>query len=177
MKKIITALVFVLAACFAIAQDKQPPGMRMEITEVSENDNNYSVFTYKDDVGSLGYYLSIGHEYDYIGTELRHIDEICLFLGITTDDTYDSLGFLADFFDNEAGTTVKFTCRMSTGAEKLSDYTSVSCMVVRHGLQGKRLNFKYQIDNHSIETELTQSSLKSLRRGFRAYQKTHRNKK
>jgi len=163
MKKIIITIFLAFAVCFSFAQEKQPAEMRMEITEVSEDGNEYSVFTYKDKGGSTEYYMGLGRNCD-----------ICLFLGITADEAYESLSFLMDFFDNEAGTTVKFTCRLSVGAEKLGDYTSVSCMVVRHGMKGKHLNFKYECENHIIETEITQSAIKSLRSSFKAYRKMHK---
>ena len=83
MKKILIALALIFPAFFAAAQEI-PAGIRMEVVEISDNDDQYSVFTYKDeDDGAAAYYLSVGRVYSSFeavfegGTDisLTHVDE------------------------------------------------------------------------------------------------------
>ena len=65
MKRILTIIALVIATLPAFAQKQKniPAGMRMEIVEIEQDDNEYSIFTYKDDDGTFGSYLSLGHVY------------------------------------------------------------------------------------------------------------------
>lgn len=182
MKKHIITILLTLFAIVLVAQNN-PVGMRMEIVDIEEDDNEYSIFTYKDEDGTFGYYLSLGHIYhlleiirdDIDDFSIDHINETCLWLGATAEEAFDSLEFLLSFLQNDPGTTAKFRCRMSTGGEQLGDNNTANCEVVKRFLQRKRLNFQFSTGNHTAETDLTKSAIKSLRRSFKFYQKLHPN--
>ena len=59
MKRILTTIVLACVLTSAWAQDF-PAGMRNEIVEIEQNEDEYSLFTYKDEDGAFGYYLSLG---------------------------------------------------------------------------------------------------------------------
>ena len=61
MKRIIaiTALACVLTSAWA--QD-YPAGLRREVVEIEQNEDTYSLFSYKDEDGTFGYYLGLRHE-------------------------------------------------------------------------------------------------------------------
>lgn len=182
MKKILTAFVLAFVTVFASAQDI-PAGVRMEFTEIEQNDFQYSIFSYKDGTGTVGYYLSLGREVDLLEIfqdgdsdfSLGHVDEICLLLGATADEASATLDSLAALLDENPGTTAEFPCRLTGGAEKLSVPGTLNCLVVKRLLQGKRLCFQFVNGRHTAEVDLTKSSLKSLRWGFNLGRKMHPN--
>ena len=177
MKKLIITLMLALFAIVSFAQEG-PVGMRMEVVEFEQDDNEYSIFTYKDEDGTFGYYLSLGHVYrlleiyrdDISDFYLDHIDETCIWLGATSDEAMKAIDFLLEFLDNEPGATAKFRCRKTTGAGRLGDPDTANCMVIKRFLQGKRLNFQFSTGKRIAETDLTKSAIKSLRRGFKTMQ-------
>ena len=169
MKKTLIAIAFLIIAVFSFAQNTL--GTRMKILEVEEYNNDYSVFTYKDYYGSRDYYLSLGHIYNYMQTSREFmnelVSEICIYLGVTTDEAIDSIGYLLGLFGSEPGTTTMFRCRVATDSDKLSDYKNIKCMVVKRRIQGKCLSFQYETDKGIVETYMTKSSLKMLRKGLK----------
>ena len=169
MKRIITTLALACVLTSAWAQDF-PAGMRREIVEIEQNDHEYSLFSYKEEDGSLGYYLSLGRvtpivEAEIFGghTSFSHIDETCLCLGATKDEDLATIESLLALLDEAPGTTAAFQCRSSSGGERLSVPDQANCVVVKRFLQGKRLCFQFVSGEHTAEVDLTRSTLKSLR--------------
>ena len=169
MKRIITTLALACVLTSAWAQDF-PAGMRREIVEIEQNDHEYSLFSYKEEDGSLGYYLSLGHvtpivEAEIFGghTSFSHIDETCLCLGATKDEALATIESLLALLEEAPGTTAAFQCRRSSGGERLSVPDQANCVVVKRFLQGKRLCFQFVSGEHTAEVDLTRSTLKSLR--------------
>lgn len=182
MKRILTiiALVIVTLPAFAQKQKSIPAGMRMEICEAEQNDNAYSIFTYKDEDGTFGYYLSLGRVYrllevttDNSNMTLDHVNETCLLLGSTADEAAASLDALFEMFDAPVGTVKDYPCRLTTGAESLGDSSVATCMVVKRLLEGKRLNFLFKRGNHTVSADLTKSAIKTLRWNFKLGRKLH----
>lgn len=182
MKRIITTLVLALVAVFAIAQNRDiPAGIRMEVTEAGEDDEReYSIFTYKDEDGTFGYYLSLGREFklleilsDDSSSSLSHLDEACLWLGKTADEAAATLDSFLDLLDEPVGTVKEFPCRLTNGAEKLTDHSTAVCFIVKRFLQGKRLCFHFTAGRHTGEVDLTKSAIKSLRWSFNLARKIH----
>ena len=175
-------LALAFTTVFAFAQNI-PAGMRMEIIEVGQDDDEYSIFTYKDDDGTFGYYLSLGHKYDLLGIlvdddtdfSLSHIDETCLLLGATADEADATLNTLLVLVDGEPGTMVEFPCRMSMGAERLGGASTAICYVTKRLLQSKRLVFHFTSGSRTAEADLTKSAIRSLISGFKLGQKLHPN--
>ena len=181
MKRIFTALVLACMTLFAVAQNS-PSGMRMEIAEVGENDNEYCIFTYKDPDGSFGYYLSVGHVFqllellfDESSSSFGLVDETCLVMGETMDDAFAFLDSLLALLDEAPGTTADFPCRLTTGADQLFVPSTANAIVVKRFLQGKRLNFHFVSGSHTAEVDLTKSAVKSLRWNLDLYRKLHPN--
>jgi hypothetical protein len=182
MKRIFTIIAFACITLFAFSQNI-PAGMRMELTEVEENNNEYSIFTYKDQDGTFGYYMSLGHVYhlleiirdDVTDMSLDHIEETCLWLGANPEEALATIEALLEMLDKPEGTTAEYPCRISTGAGRLGDSSTAFCFVVKRLLQGKRLCFHFQVRNHTAEADLTKSAIKSLRWNFNLYQKMHPN--
>ena len=184
MKKVFLTLTLALATLCAFAQDF-PAGMRMEIAGVSEggefDENEFQVFTYKDADGSYGYYLSLGHTTNILSIfgadsesfSFGHMDETCLVMGGTADEALAFLDGLLDLIDKEPGSAAEFPCRLSTGAERLADAGTATCMVVKRFLQGKRLCFLFRSGERTAETDLTKGNIKALRSGITFYRKLH----
>ena len=174
MKRILTTLVLAFAAVFAFAQDRDiPAGMRMEITSIEDDDDQFSLFTYKDEDGTFGYYLSLGHEFNLLEifesdlfSSLSHMDEVCLYLGDSPEAVLNTLdGYLA-MLDEETGTTFEIPCRLTNGAEKLTERSTATGIVVKRFLQRKRLCLNFTIGDRSAEADMTKSGIKSIRWNF-----------
>lgn len=186
MKRILTIIALVIATLPAFAQKQKntPAGMRMEIVEIEQDDNEYSIFTYKDDDGTFGYYLSLGHVYrllevtrnDETDFTLDHVNETCLWLGADAEEASATIETLLELFDAPLATIKEFPCRLSTGAERLGESSIASCSVVKRLLQGKRLCFMFQSGGHTVQADLTKSALKSLRVSFNLHKKMHKDK-
>ncbi|MBR4146633.1 MAG: hypothetical protein IKU00_01935 [Bacteroidales bacterium] len=179
MKKIVLTITLALIAAFTFAQNNNPVGMRMEVTEITQDNNEYSIFTYKDDDGTFGYYLSLGRVYrileiivnDRNSSTLDHISETCLYLGTTADEAYDALEHLLDLLDQEPGTAVDIPCRLTNGSPTLTDSSTATCIVVKRFFQRKRLCFLFTSGRHTAQVDLTRSALKSLRWNLKMAQK------
>ena len=182
MKKIILlAAVAIMTAMSVQAQKNQPTNVRMEVTSVEQNDNEYELFTYKDEDGSINYYLSLGRvtrimdvffDPELAPFSLDHIDETCLCLGDTFDKAYDMLGDLLDFCDKDLGSSKDYPTRVSLG-QKLGDPATISCQVVKKALGGKRLEFFFADGAFTTQLRLTKSAIKQLRWAFKLDKKLH----
>lgn len=179
MKKIFLPLAIAFTTLFAQAQN-QPAGIRMELTEVGEDDNEFSIFTYKDEDGTFGYYLSVSHSFnileifsDDVNSSFSHINETCLWLGANADEARATLDSMTTLLDASPGTVAQFPCRRSSGADKLSVPDTATAVVVKRFLQGKRLNFQFVSGSHTAEADLTRGTLKSLISSFNLALKLH----
>ena len=181
MKRIITTALVAFVAVVAMAQ-KNPVGMRMEVAEVEQNNKEYSVFTYKDEDGTFGYYLSLGKVYrlmslirdpDAVNTSFDHIVETCIWLGATSDEAYATLGSILDLFDQDEETITEFSGRASTGGERLGAPNTSTCVVQKKPLGGKRLQFLFSTKTHTAETFISKSAVKQLRWSFKLDRKLH----
>ena len=187
MKRILITLAVAFFTLCAFAQNNAPAGMRMEIVEIGEDQNQSSIFTYKDEDGTFGYYLSLGTETtilaifqdngDGASSTFGFLDETCICMGATREEAFATLDKLLALLDEEPGTTTEFTCRLSSGAEKLGGTSRALCMVSKPLLQSKRLSFLFQSGGGSATAELTKSTIKSLRAGLELDQKLHPNNK
>ena len=177
MKRILTTIALACVLTSAWAQDF-PAGMRNEIVEIEQNEDEYSLFTYKDEDGAFGYYLSLGRVFPILEAEifggqtsLSHMDETCLCLGATKEEALATIEQLLALLEEPAGTTAAFQCRRtaafqcrrSSGGERLSVPDQANCVVVKRFLQGKRLNFQFVSGGRTADVDLTRSTLKALR--------------
>ena len=177
MKRILTTIALACVLTSAWAQDF-PAGMRKEIVEIEQNEDEYSLFTYKDEDGAFGYYLSLGRVFPILEAEifggqtsLSHMDETCLCLGATKEEALATIEQLLALLEEPAGTTAAFQCRRASGGERLSVPDQANCVVVKRFLQGnvkrflqgKRLNFQFVSGGRTADVDLTRSTLKTLR--------------
>lgn len=169
MKRILFTLVLSFIAVFAFAQEF-PAGMRFEVADIEEDEQSqFSVFKYKDDDGSVAYYLSVAYRLNVLGIfrdditdmTIDHIDETCLCIGADSDEAMEFLNGLLDLLNEAPGTTVEFESRKPAGAESLGDYSTATCIVMKR-LLGKRLRFIFESRNRTAETEMTRSAIRSL---------------
>lgn len=185
MKKILMwALIAVMMLSFDTfsASAKDVTGMRMEIAEDEDGDNEFSIFTYKDDDGTFGYYLSLGRVFRVMDilfdgntdTSFDHIDEVCLCLGATAEQAKVSLELLLSYFDEDINTIAEFPARMSTGAEKLGKPTIINCVVKKKFIKGKYLQFNFVSGKHSAEADLSKSTVKFLKKALELDMKRHK---
>ena len=174
MKRFLITLALACLMLSAFAQNRDiPAGMRMELSELTQDKNQYSIFTYKDADGTFGYYLSLGRVLDLLeifgdglgNTSLSHIDATCLWLGATPEEAGATLDALTNLFDEDPGVTAEFPCRLTNGAEGLTDHDTATCTVVKRFLQGKRLLFVFKSGSRTAEADLTKPGLKTLRWG------------
>ena len=179
MKRLLTTLALACMTLFAVAQNS-PFGMKMEITEVEENDNEYAIFTYKDPDGTFGYYLSVGHVLQLLDIFLDDpsssfglVDETCLVMGETMDDAFAFLDSLLALLDEAPGTTAEFPCRLTTGADQIFVPSTANAIVIKRFLQGKRISFHFLSGRHTADVDLTKSAIKSLRWNLDLYRKLH----
>ena len=179
MKRLLTTLALACMTLFAVAQNS-PVGMKMEIAEVGDDDNQFSIFTYRDPDGAFGYYLGVGREFDLLeifsddrSSSFGIVDETCLVMGETMDDAFAFLDSLQELLEEAPGTTAEFPCRMTTGADQLFAPSVANAIVVKRFLQGKRLSFHFISGKHSAEVDMTRSDIKMLRWNLNLYRKIH----
>lgn len=180
MKKAFLTITLALIAAFSFAQDI-PVGIRNEITEAGEDDNEYSIFTYKDEDGTFGYYLSLGRVYNILEVyresdrdfSIDHIDETCLYMGANLDDAFACLESLLNLLEEDLGTTREFPCRLTNGGLRLTDHCTATCIVVKRFLQRRRLCFHFPVGHRTAEVDLTRSAIKSLRWNLDLAKKMH----
>ena len=181
MKKIVLLMVVALIATINVQAQKTKPGIRMEIAESERDRGEYSVFTYQDQDGTFGYYLSAGRvthilgllRDDIVDAEFDSIKETCIWLGATSDEALASLDAILKLFDEDEDTTVEFNGRAATGAEQLGDPVLVSCTVTKKTLGGKRLMFVFPHGKHQGKAYLPKSVVKELRMQFKIDKKLH----
>ena len=179
----VIAIVALTCNSFTVSAKDTPVGMRMEIAEVEDDDNEFTIFTYKDQDGTVAYYLSLGRVFRIMdllfdgetNTSFDHVDEVCLCLGVTADEALASLDLLLSFYEEDVNTVAEFPARMATGAERLGDMTIIHCIVKKKFLKGKYLQFNFVSGKHSAEADLTKSTVKFLKKGLEFDMKRHKN--
>lgn len=185
MKKILMwAVIAITAFSFDSfsASAKDVTGMRMEIAESEEDDNEMSLFTYKDQDGTLGYYLSLGRVFrisdilfdNNVDNTFDHIDEVCLCLGTTADEALESLNTILALYDEDVNTVAELPARMCTGSERLGDFTTINCVVKKKFLKGKYLQFNFVSGKHSAEADLGKTTVKFLKKALELDMKRHK---
>ncbi len=182
--KLLILSLSVAMALPSMAQN-EPVGVRMESAEIEVNDEEeYSVFSYLDEDGTYGYYLSLEHEQELLSVasatssaSIEVEDEVCLWLGGDREAAIAALDTLLTLFDREPGTTVSMPARTCMG-ERLKDKIEINCVVQKKFLGGKRLWFFFEgVGGRPCEVTLSKSSVKQLRWGLKVDRKLHPNKR
>lgn len=180
MKRILLSLALACITVFSYAQKDLAVGIRFEVAEVEDNDDGYTIFKYKDQDGSIGYYLSLMHQTELLGividnasSSLSHFNEVCLNMGATSDDAIAFLDDLLELVGEDTGTTRDFEARLTNGAEFLTDSCTTTCYVKKGFLSGKYLDFVYEFKDRTQDVELRKGAIKSLRSTLKFNKKLH----
>jgi len=184
MKRLFYCLAFMLIPMMMSAQKDIPAGMRMEIAELELDDNEYSVFQYKDPDGTTAYYLSLGNVFHILGffrdditdMAIDHFDEACLVMGKTQEEAVAFMDELLEFLNEKIGTKKEFQYRKTNGADLLTDTDISTCTVTKRFLQSKRLSFQFVSGKRTVETDLKKSTIKNLRLNIKINKKLHPDK-
>lgn len=181
MKK--TLMIFLLCAITmgTVCAQNQPVDMRFEVTETEFDDDEYTIFTYKDSEAddSFGYYLSLGRVTKFLGAdeilniEVYNIYEVAIWLGATSDEALATIGSMIDLYDKDVNTAVEFSGRASTNNFKLGETVTATCVVGKKLLGGKRLEFLFPVDKYQAVCYVPKSVLKDLRNNFKIDIKLH----
>ena len=179
MKKILLMVVVAMMTAMTVQAQKQPTGMRVEVTEAETDNGEYSIFTYLDEDGTFGYYLSLGRTSDFIGAdeilgmEVKNLHEVTILLGATTDEALKTIDTILELYDKDVDTTVEFQGRAATNGFKLGEPITTSCTVVKKTLGGKHLQFLFPEGKRQARAYLSKSMLKQLRANFKFDIKLH----
>lgn len=182
MLALVAVFTLTLDTFTASAKDKAL-GMKLEIVETDNNDNQFSIFTYQEKGGAVGYYMGVGKEFDpseVFGYEIlggtlsvTHIDEVGLYLGSTVDEALKTLDAMLALYDKDVDFQTEFQGRLTTGSGQLDAPTTIPCVVKKKFLKGKFLRFYFVSGKHNAEADLDKSSLKFLRKGLELDKKRH----
>ena len=180
---------WMLVALFALVchipsawAQNQPAGIRMEVAEAETDKGDFSIFTYKDEDGTFGYYLSLGRVTKLLGairddiTDMSFDDirETTICLGATYDEALSTLNSIIDLFDKDVDTTAEFQGRATTGADRLGEPSTTNCIVDKKPVVGgKRLLFVFTSGNRQSKTYVSKTVLKELRTGLKIDKKLH----
>ena len=179
MKKLLTMLLLSVMTLTTANAQKQPAGMRVEVAEAETDNGEYSIFTYKDEDDSFGYYLSLGRVTDFLGAdeilgmEVKNLHEVTIRLGGTTDEALATIATILDLYDKDVDTMVEFQGRAATSGFKLGEPVTTICTVVKKTLGGKRLQFLFPEGKRQGRAYLSKSTLKELRMNFKFDIKLH----
>ncbi|MBR4240107.1 MAG: hypothetical protein IKQ03_11985 [Prevotella sp.] len=181
MKKILFLFVAAMMVTASAEAQNQPAGIRMEVAEAETDHGEYSIFTYKDNEETFGYYLGVSGVTHVLGlirdditdASFDSIREACLCLGSTSDEAFSMIDTILDLFDKDVNTTVEFKGRTATGSERLGEPNTVVCVVQKKPLGGKRLQFLFTKGQRQAHAYLTKTVLKELRAEFKIDKKLH----
>ncbi len=174
-------LLTVCALMTSLVVSAQPAGIRVEVAEQESDNAEYSIFTYKDSNAdsSFGYYLSVGRTKKFLGAdeilgmEVKNLHEVTVWLGATTDEALTSIASLLALYKKEAGFTTELQGRAATNGSQLGAPVTVTCLVEKKLLGGKRLQFFFPEGKHSSHAYLSKTVLKQLRMNFKIDIKLH----
>ena len=181
MKKCLMIIAATMMAAMSASAQNIPAGMRMEVAEAETDNSEYSIFTYKDDDETFGYYLGLGRVINYVSifrddiTDMafEDIKETCIWLGATYDEAYATLDDILDLFGKDVDTTVEFKGRAATGGDRLGEPNTSVCVVQKKPLGGKRLLFRFNCGKRQAETYLGKTVVKELRMELKLDKKLH----
>lgn len=180
MKKILLLVALLMTATMGVqAQKDIPANLRVEVAEAEKDDADYSIFIYKDDDGTRGYYMSLGGTRQIFSISVNGVTdfsiadvfETCIWLGTTSDEAFATIDTLLSLFDMEAGTERVFEGRTTNGAGLLTDPNIANCKVMKRLIGGKRLLFEFASGKYQCGVYLTKGVVKNLRFGLKTNMK------
>ncbi|MBR0534065.1 MAG: hypothetical protein IJK19_05180 [Bacteroidales bacterium] len=181
MKRFLITLAVALFTLPVSAQNI-PAKMRVEIADIEQNDDSYTIFQYKDaDDEAVSYYLALstdlgGFDFsigDDISGGIHDFDETCIFMGTNLSEAMSFLDTILDLFDQQPGTSLELACRPTLPFEGMGEYGTATCTLVK-GLFGKHLNVAFKgRNNRDALVELTRGNVRSLMTSLKIDRKLH----
>ena len=105
--------------------------------------------------------------------EVKNLHEVTVWLGATTDEALTSIASLLALYKKDAGFTTELQGRAATNGLQLGAPVTVTCLVEKKLLGGKRLQFFFPEGKHSSHAYLSKTVLKQLRMNFKIDIKLH----
>ena len=138
MKRILTVIAFLMISALAFAQ-------RTDYCSVKADSKDYQVFSYQDEGGTTGYYLSLGAP---AGT--------CIYIGSNAVEAQRTLNSLVHLVDSPEGTVQEFQARALSGGKLGAFGTTRSVVEKKSGT--KHISFPY----NQSESNLTKKTATSI---------------
>ena len=179
MKKVFLMAVIAIMTTVNVQAQNLPKGLRVEVAEAEGDKSEYSIFTYKDDDETFGYYLSLLRSPGFLdpgevlGVKVQGVRETCIWLGATFGEADATLDNILDLFDKDLGTSVEFKGRTTNGGGHLGEQNISTCVVDKKPLGGKRLKFFFTSGKHETHAYLNKAVVKELRSGMKVDKKLH----
>ena len=181
MKRLFAFFFSSLIATVVLAQNG-PVGVRMEYASVSEDDWEYTLFSYPESDGTLGYYLGVSVEFNLLEVfrddikdmSFGHIDEVCVWMGSNRAEVMESIDKMLSWYDAEVGTIFPLKARgVNGGGETLDGPMKADCILVKRIFSGRRLCFNFVSGNHTARADLKKGALKTLKHLFSVEGRLH----
>ena len=61
---VLVAFSMLTLDAFSASAQSKALGMKLEIVETDDNDNQFAVYTYQEQGGPVGYYMGVGREFE-----------------------------------------------------------------------------------------------------------------
>jgi hypothetical protein len=121
MKRTLTIIAFLMLSVLAFAQ-------RTDYCSVKADNKDYQVFSYVDESGAPGYYLSLGAQ-------------TCIYIGSNAAEAQRTLNSLVNLVDSPEGTVQEFQARTFAGGKPAAFGTTNSVVEKKSG--PKHICFPY----------------------------------
>ena len=121
MKRPLTIIAFLMLSVLAFAQ-------RTDYCSVKADNKDYQVFSYVDESGAPGYYLSLGAQ-------------TCIYIGSNAAEAQRTLNSLVNLVDSPEGTVQEFQARTFAGGKPAAFGTTNSVVEKKSG--PKHICFPY----------------------------------
>lgn len=176
-------LLWTLTVCLLLftmsASAQKGVGMRVEVAESETDNGDYSIFTYRFDNDSIGYYMSLARTSKFLGADailgmqVKNVKETVVWLGSNTDEAFATIDNIMVLYDKDVDDTTEFQGCATSGSGGMGESVTVKCKVVKKPLGGKRLEFLFDSGDGQAHVYLPKSVVKELRMNFKLDVKLH----
>ena len=180
MKRVLILAALLCCGIFSSAQKNLPVGQIFDICEIEQNDNRYSIFKYKDEDGTIAYYLNLGRvTFDtewILGTEAKGSfsmgEQTCLIMGADAEQAIAFMNSMLELLQDEPGESKEFICRNNNGL-KFTDLGTANAVVAKGFFGEKRLDFSFVCNGKDGQASISKGTLKSLISSLKFNRKLH----
>lgn len=143
MKRFLTIVALLMISALAFAQ-------RTDFCSVKADSKEYQVFSYQDEGGTPGYYLSLGAP---AGT--------CIYIGANAVEAQRTLNSLVHLVDSPEGTVQEFQARALAGGKLGAFGTTRSVVEKKSG--AKHISFPFGQTESSLSKKAATSIIASIK--------------